>query len=192
MYQKYHTEALVLGNRVSGEADRTIALYTKEFGLIRARARAVRAEKSKMRYAVQNYSRASVSLVRGSGGWRLAGARALSGSEGADPRSIAAFARIAELVTRLVAGEESNEYLFEVLSHAHAALMENTSRAATAPIELLCVARTLFALGYISSEALGTALFAHTAYTEPHLREAKALEPALIASINRAITETHL
>ena len=74
MYQKYNTEALVLGSRETGESDRVYALFTKDFGLVRARASSVRSEKSLMRYALQNYSRANVSLVRG-GGWRAAGRR---------------------------------------------------------------------------------------------------------------------
>ncbi|KKW47559.1 MAG: repair protein RecO protein, partial [Candidatus Kaiserbacteria bacterium GW2011_GWA2_58_9] len=74
MYQKYHTEALVLGNRERGENDRVFTLYTEEFGLVRARASAVRTEASRMRYALQNYSRARVALVRGKRGWRIGGA----------------------------------------------------------------------------------------------------------------------
>ena len=53
MYQKYHTEALVLGSREQGEADKVFALYTKDFGLVRARASAVRREYSRMRYGLQ-------------------------------------------------------------------------------------------------------------------------------------------
>src|SRR3954471_7552123 len=104
MYQKYQTDALVLGSRESGEADRTISIYTRDFGLVRGRATSVRSEKSKMRYAVQNYSRASVSLVRGKRGWRVAGAIAQVGAQGKDKAAVATFARIGELVTRLVQG----------------------------------------------------------------------------------------
>lgn len=191
MYQKYQTDALVLGSRESGEADRTIALYTRDFGLVRSRCSSVRSERSKMRYALQNYSRAQVGLIRGRRGWRLAGAQALVHSQGADTQAIAAFARIAGLVLRLVAGEEANAYLYEVLEEAHGAFMRAGSEAC-ATIELVCVARVLYSLGYISAEALETALFTHTAYTDVHLREAEALREELLSSINRAMTETHL
>ena len=89
MYQKYNTEALILGSWESGESDRVFALFTRDFGLVRARATAVRAERSKMRYALQSYAHANVSLVRGKRGWRLAGATALHGAMG-DPRGMAA------------------------------------------------------------------------------------------------------
>ena len=191
MYQKYQTDAIIVGARESGEADKTFALYTRDFGLVRARATSVRSEKSKMRYALQAYSRAYVSLVRGKSGWRAAGASASFSAIDKDPKGVAAFARISDLVLRLVAGEEQNAYLFETLSFAHEALMcERVEAHAT--IEIVAAARILYALGYISSEALETALFTHTAYADDHLREAEALQDQLLASINRAIAQTHL
>ncbi len=189
MYQKYHTEALVLGSREQGEADRVFSLYTKDFGLVRGRASAVRSEGSRMRYALQHYSCALVALVRGKRGWRIGGATPL-GERGTLEGTIT-FARTARLVLRLVAGEEQNDYLFATLSEAHSALARS-AREAYAAIEIVCVARILFALGYLSSEALQTTLFAHAAYTERDLAEAAALREKLISSINRAITETHL
>jgi DNA repair protein RecO len=190
MYQKYQTEALVLGSRETGEADRTFTLYTHDFGLVRVRVTAVRSEKSRMRYALQNYARANVSLVKGKRGWRGAGAAAIKNAHG-DVRGIAAFARISELVARLVHGEERNEYLFTALAEAHGALMREHCDA-FGTIEIVCVARILFALGYISTEALSTALFTHTAYTGESLLEAETMRDKLLSSINKAIAETHL
>lgn len=190
MYQKYQTEALILGSRESGENDRIYSFFTKEFGLVRARASAVRAERSKMRYALQNYSRAEVALVRGKRGWRAAGASSLQSAHG-DVRGVSTFARIAELTMRLVHGEEANEYLFAALAEAHGALMVERCDA-FGMIEIVCVARILYALGYISTEALSTALFTHTAYTGESLLEAETMKDTLLNSINKAIAETHL
>lgn len=191
MYQKYQTNALVLGSREIGEADRMLSLYTREFGLVRARGRGLRAAKSKMRYALQNYSIANVSLVKGKQGWRLAGATALGVAGGKDIQGRMAFARVAGLVTRFIAGEEANESLFDILCEARSALFQERCEA-WATIELVCVARVLYALGYISNEALKTALLTHTAYADVHLREAENLHDELLSSINRAISETHL
>src|SRR3989344_5666530 len=131
MYQKYSTDALVLGSRERGEADRVHTLYTRDFGLVRARASAVRSERSRMRYALQNYSYANVSLVRGKRGWRVAGGTALRGAA-SDVANVAAFARIAELAVRLLAGEEENAYLFAALAEAHEALMQDECPARSA------------------------------------------------------------
>lgn len=194
MYQKYHTEALVLGNREISEADKVVILFTKDFGLVRARATAVRTERSKMRYAVQDYSLARVSLVKGKRGWRLAGATPVKLVSG-DRKCIGVFARIAELTIRLVHGEEKNDYLYAVLSEAHSALLQLNDGGTTSiipTIEIVCVARVLYALGYLSAEALETALFTHTAYDREHVLEAEAMRDKLLSSINRAIAETHL
>ena len=190
MYQKYQTQILVLGSRESGENDRVFALYTEGFGLVRARASAVRMERSKLRYALQNFSRANLALVKGKRGWRVAGSIAIELANGRR-EGTRAFARIAELTLRLVPGEEKNDYLFAALSEAHSSLIR-ADTGIVATIELICVARILFALGYLSVEALQTALFRHTAYGDEHLREAEALHDKLLSSINRAIAETQL
>ncbi|MBI4079680.1 recombination protein O N-terminal domain-containing protein [Candidatus Kaiserbacteria bacterium] len=189
MYQKYHTEALVLGSREWGESDRLFSLYTKDFGLVRARASAVRKESSRMRYALQHYTHVQVALVRGKRGWRVGGAIALG--EQRTLEGTATFARIAHLVLRLIVGEEKNEYLFQVLSEARNTLMKGP-REAFAAIEIVCVARILFSLGYLSREALQTTLFGNAAYTERDIAEAEALREKLLSSINQAIAESHL
>ena len=196
MYQKYHTDALILGSRERGEADKILALYTKDFGLIHARASAVRRERSRMRYALQDYSSAHVSLVRGKRLWRVGGAIATSGVPPVE--SAAAFARIARLVIRLVGGEEQNQYLFSTLTDAHTSLAL-VMRTARPVVEMVCVARVLYALGYLSPEALelpigqaGTTLFTHTAYAARDIEEAQTMRATLLSSINHALTETHL
>ena len=191
MYAKYHTEAVVLSCRDIGESDRLVALYTRDFGLVKARASAARKESSRMRYAIQNYTHSNVSLVRGKRGWRVAGATALETAPKDRFENLAAFARIATLMTRMVIGEEEHGYLFAVLSGAHRALLEAVSEQVPT-IEILTVARILFALGYISVEAYDTALFAHGNCEPEHLIEADALRVQLLGSINTAMKETHL
>lgn len=191
MYQKYQTEGIVIASRESGEADRMLALYTKDFGLVRVRATSLRSEKSKMRYALQAYARANVALVKGKNGWRAAGAAAVTTAIRKNRSGISAFARISELIVKLVVGEDRNEYLFNALAEAHEALMREKVES-TATIEIVAVARILYALGYLSSEAMETALFTHTAYTDSHLREAEVIHDALLSSINKALSQTHL
>lgn len=189
MYQKYYTDALVLSHRELGEADRTFSLYTKDFGLLRARASAVRAEKSRMRYALQTGGRADTGLVRGARGWRVAGAVPLSGA--VRGKGGIAFARIAQLVERLIAGEEENSYLFAALAEAHTAF-DRASEDALGSVELICVARVLYALGYLSAEATSSALFAHALYGAEELSAAERERDTILASVNRAIAATHL
>lgn len=191
MYQKYHTDSLVLRSYDRGEADRVFMLYTREFGLVWARASSVRREESRMRYSLQNHALSRISLIRGARGWRIAGTLPGHSLAGATREASAVFARVASLIERLVKGEERNEYLFGTLTEAHAVLRESSNTALPA-IELLCVARVLYALGYVSSEALSTALFTHTAFQVAHLEEAEVSRSVLLSSVNKALAETHL
>ena len=190
MYQKYQTEALVLGHYERGEADKMFALYTRDFGLVWARASGVRREGSRMRYALQTGVHMRTGLVRGKRGWRLAGGSAIRQLSGSTP-GVAVFARICKLVMRLVQGEEQNAYLFEVLADAQATLSAS-ERTILPTVEIVCVARVLYALGYLSEDALGSALLTHTAYGAEHLVEAEKKRAELLTSINRALSETQL
>jgi recombinational DNA repair protein (RecF pathway) len=187
MYQKYQTDAIVLRSYERGEADCVFALYTREFGLVWARASAVRRESSRIRYALQSFSRASVSLVRGSRGWRVTGAL----SQSHIGRGIAVIGRVTKLLERLVGGEEKNDYLFDTLVETKQAL-EREPDSLYGAIELVCVARVLYSLGYLSKEAVGSAHFLHTAYSHDALQSAESERAALLSSINRAISESHL
>lgn len=191
MYNKYYTQALVLGSRERGEADKVVTLYTKEFGLVRARATGMRSEASRMRYALQHYARVAASLIRGKQGWRLAGVSLEQASGNVENTKI--FARIAALTERLVQGEETNPLLFSVLSDAHTALMtpQNGVSIVTS-VEILCVARMLHALGYLSHEALETVFFTHTDYSLESLRAAESEREELLNRINKAIAEAQL
>lgn len=191
MYQKYLTDALVLRGYERGEADRVYALFTREFGLVWARATAVRRENSRQRYALQSGSRSAVSLVRGHKGWRIAGATALEQLDTRKASGVHAFTRISALLERLSAGEEANPYLFDTLAQAHASLMREADGLHPV-IELVTVARMLYALGYLSQEAFGTALFAETAYTEAGLREVQGVRSQVLASVNKSLSETQL
>ena len=189
MYEKYTTDALVLGQYVHGEHDKVFALYTHDFGLVRARASAVRAMHSKMRPALTLFGRTSVSLVRGTRGWRVAGAQIIS-HEALSIEGVHVYARIAQLCMRLVRGEEANPYLFQVLVGAREAC--TAQGLSLTAVELLCVARVLYALGYLSPQALTAALFTHAAYAEEDLGVVAGQQKDILLSVNSALAESQL
>lgn len=193
MYEKYPTDAFVLSGRNRGEADRYYTLYTREFGLIRARCSSVRAERSKMRYALQTFSLSNVSLIRGRAGWRIAGAAAKSGIV-VDARigllPYAALARISKLLERLLHGEEKSDYLFDSVQEARSALLQERSDADS--IELLCVIRILFALGYIAPNSAMQPLFANCDYTDVMLGTVQAYKVSALGVVNAALSATQL
>ncbi len=73
----YTTEAFVCGSHDSNTSDKSYLLFTQDSGMLFATARSVREEKSKQRYALQDFSRIRVSLIKGKSGWRIGSAEAL-------------------------------------------------------------------------------------------------------------------
>lgn len=191
MYAKYQTDALVLGTVPHGEADARVTLYTKAFGLVHVRASSLRRESSRMRYGLQSYMRSHVSLVRGASGWRAAGAVSHTSLGDACREARASFARIARLVVRLVPHEDVNESLYVILEHAHLSFGRAAS-SECALMELVCVARMLHALGYLSTNALGSVYKAEPSFTPDVLSFASINMDSLLVSVNRALSETHL
>ncbi len=189
MYRKYAAEALVLGWRSEGEANKMYALMTKEFGLVWVRALAVRTEKSKMRYALQTGGHARVSLIRGKRGWRAGGA--VPENDLLEGDAARAFARAASLALRLIHGEERNEYLFETLRAARTTLLA-ASREAVPGIELLVVARMLHALGYLPGWSENNQALFEEEVSVGLGEHASTVREELIRSINTALASTHL
>ncbi len=112
-HRLYHTEAILLGNRPYGEANRLLYLLTPDLGLVLTAVQGVRQQSSKLRGHLLDYNHLRVSLVRGRGIWRLTGAEVIS-----DQISVFNLAqqtwwwRLCHLARRLIHGEESQPELF--------------------------------------------------------------------------------
>ena len=174
-----------------GESDKTLVLFTRDFGMIFAKCVGIRKNESKMRYALQDFSCASASLIRGKRGWRLAGAVALCPSAGAKLGGLRSFSNIARLLQRLIQGEEKNTYLFDAVREAHMYLLKGSNELRPT-VELICVARTLHALGYLSAEATSETLFRESHYSKAQFTEAERIRAMLLRSVNEAIAESQL
>lgn len=70
---KYSTESFILASYETAEHDRTYKLFTKDFGLIFARATSVRKLESKLRTHLQVGRMCRVTLVKGKDVWRITG-----------------------------------------------------------------------------------------------------------------------
>ena len=150
-YATYHTEALVCGSYLNNTADKSFLLFTKRAGMLYATARSVREERSKQRYALQDFSLITVSLIKGKTGWRV-GSVATEGNIFGDALSRQArgsVVRVLKLLRRFVTGEESHPELFDELIYGlrYVASDITTNRVLA---EEIIEARILSVLGYIS------------------------------------------
>lgn len=192
MHHIYHTEAYVLGSSPKGEDSKILRLYTRELGLVYAHAQGVRKLSSKLRFTLQDFSLASVDLVRGKEVWRVTTASPVH-SYAAIRRNHAAetiLARVHSLLTRLVTGEEANDEIYDILGRTYV-LLEKSGRSPEEyrALELLSVARILIALGYLPRGMVEEELFTDTvpaSFTEP------SFQHRMIRDINQALAATQL
>jgi recombinational DNA repair protein (RecF pathway) len=185
MHHIYHTEAFILKGLPHGEDSKTLVLYTRELGLVYARAHGVRKLSSKLRYVLQDYARVQVDVVRGKEIWRLTTA-APGAMLSFDPANEAIVARVCQLVARLC-GQEANEEVFTALVRLYELTSRPLTRDDAKTVELLSVARILIALGYLSRDLLRASddatlsLFSDVGY-----------QHRLVRDINMALASSHL
>jgi recombinational DNA repair protein (RecF pathway) len=194
VHQIHETDALILGGVAVGERDRVVALLSPELGLVRARVRGVRQISSKLRSAIEDWSRVKAYLVRGKGEWRLTNVvleeqlfPALLASGG-----LPSVTRAARLVARLAKGEGDG-------AAPHAALLALARFAATPrdprtldAAETVCALRVLRGLGYLRESPSLEPLAQPGALDEATAEIARGVRDEAILAINEALAASHL
>ncbi len=195
MHHIHHTEAFVLGSRAKGEDSKVLFLYTRELGLVYAHAQGIRKISSKLRFTLQDFSRAQVDLVRGKEIWRVTTASPLHSYTHIlhIKESERILAHVSSLIIRLVTGEEASEEIFQILVRTYA-LLETGGKSPEdfRALELLCVARILISLGYLSRAIPGVAVTLGGEAQIPEEFSDIAYQHRLIRDINQALSESHL
>ncbi|KKU59558.1 MAG: repair protein RecO protein [Parcubacteria group bacterium GW2011_GWA2_47_12] len=195
-YHLYHTPALVLGSSPTGEGSRTVELFTRELGLVSARAQGVRLVRSKLRYHLTDFSYIDAWLVRGREVWRLANAMsranffsALAGQEAAR----LCLVRAALLLRRLLPPEEKHEKLFDAVVSC-AAILQSRACAANElrDIEILLALRILFHLGYLGEPKEFLEVAAGNDFGEFTISSVTPLRHQLVSIINSSLRITGL
>jgi len=194
MHHIYHTHGFILSSRNKGEANKMLTVYTREMGLVRAMVQGIRLNKSKLRFALQDFSYANVDFVRGKDIWRITTASNISTFPfaRASRESLLIIARISKLLERLCDGEESNEKIFDDFIQALYLLDDvSLSKPSREALELHLVLRIMDSLGYIGEsdsliEYLGGKIDLEK--TEILLKEKRSI----ISHINKALNESQL
>lgn len=119
-----------------------------------AEARSVREERSRQRYALQDFSRIRVSLVRGKQSWKIGSVEAVTNdfSAATSREARGSVVSLYRLLRRLIRGEEASPELFDFCQQALSILvLPSTDRAF---LESCIQIRLLSALGYVDNEAV--------------------------------------
>ena len=193
-YHIYHTEAIILGGRPSGEGDQVLYCYTRELGLIAAHAKSLREGRSRLRYALQMFSHAELDVIHGKHGWKLISARPVDSFAAlwAHSGKRALYAQHAQLLRRLIQGEERHEKLFDEIVSGLQFLKDIPHEALLRTAELVFVVRLLYHLGYWEDKEVFQPLLGESPWSHETLAFAEAFRTPLLAGINRALRETQL
>lgn len=150
-YKTYTTEAIVAGSRANNTSDKAFLLFTREAGMLWASAKSVREERSRQRFALQDFSLIRVSLIKGKSGWRIGSAESEANyftiAKTKEERH--KIAVIVKLLRQFIHGDVSHPAIFEDAKTALQKIVEPNGPTD----ELLAIfsLRFLNRLGYIAS-----------------------------------------
>lgn len=189
-YQTYITEALICGSRPSNTSDRSYLLFTREAGMLYATAKSVREERSKQRFALQEFSYIRATLIHGKGGWRIAGVEPIisiyARAETREARTL--IRNIIRLLRRTMHGETPHEVMFDDVM----AILTNPGTEHLISLEQVLSLRILHALGYVAPQTEYEVLLEND---DVH-GNAKSLTPELLEicrkTIDHALTQSQL
>lgn len=193
MNHVYNTRGFVLAHFPHGEYNKRLVILTREFGVIRVTAQAVRKIESKLRTSIQDFAEAEFFLVHGKSGWRLTNTSHVRNLHSAlSPRDFQMMARIFSLVTRLIPEEDNASRVFSVIE----SVLTYVDRRAIddvhiEPLEILSNLKILSDLGYIPHDAELAPLIAGNV-TDEALAEITRHKKEAIKLVNQAIRESHL
>jgi len=221
MHVIHHTQGFILCSRNVREADKVFYIYTRDFGLVMALAKAVRKLSSKLRYNLQDFYYVNLDLVRGREIWRVTHAQKCVGDRpyllgGSVPtkhdlnlnwvqnRSVFLFlTNFFRLLRRLVPGEEPNPELFNHLVDVYSFLSSvkdpvhlpdgqgSRIKDEFQSFECLAVLRLLHHLGYIALDK-NMSIFVTSILDKKVLSEVTDHRASLIRQINDSLKETQL
>ncbi|MCD5381373.1 MAG: recombination protein O N-terminal domain-containing protein [Candidatus Pacebacteria bacterium] len=153
-YTTYTTKALVCGTYNRNTADRSYLMFTREAGMLYADARSAREERSRQRYALQEFSLVRVSLIKGKVSWKVGSIEALKNyyHESIDKEARGSVVSLSRLLRRFVKGEEPAPELFD---YVMAAFDELSSASKERPfIQTTVQVQILAHLGYVDTKSV--------------------------------------
>jgi DNA repair protein RecO len=196
MYHIHTTHAFVLNVTPSGEKNYFITLFTREFGMIRAKAQSVRVNDSKLRYALQEYSYVEVSLVKGKEIWRITNALPIYNiyfELKNDQDIFMVIARAFSLLRRLIPEEGCEVLIFDDIKTICANVQTiKYTKSSIEILEWLFVLRMLCFLGYSKKESFQNLCEDKIEWTNEYLDSISSYKNNAIYYINQALKASQL
>ncbi len=193
MHHIYHTEAVILGSRNFGETGKYYYLFTRELGLVYARAQGVRKMSSRLRYVLSDYSYIKVDLVRGKDVWRLTSASKTNKLENihSNKEAFSVLVKLSNLLYKLLRGEDANTELFDDFINGLFVLEAKKTQIDITNVEIVMALRILNNLGYVGDQSTLKDLV-ESPFHEELVYGVSDKRVHAIRAINQALRETQL
>jgi DNA repair protein RecO len=203
MHHIYRTEAIILSSRPSGEAGKYLTVLSKDYGVLKIEAAAVRKNDSKLRQSIQDYSVSDISFVRGKTGNKLVNASFVSNFfyDLNQEKFLKSLTKVFRLIEKMIVDEEKDVSVFDLLIETGEVLKSEPSKndheqtEFLKALEITVVYKILASLGYISGDNDYKFIILNTINFEL-VDQVKSLsnkdQENLIRLINQAINESHL
>lgn len=158
-HQHYHTEGFILKQTPIGEKDLLLSIFTRDFGLVRAKLKAGRSLASKMRFHASLFAWVEVSLIKTRGdAWKIVGLDSKSSlfNFKQRPHQYQIVDNVISMLSRMVVGENPQEEIFTDLVDFFSVIKngveveKEVELKLLASLEVVIVFRILYYLGYIS------------------------------------------
>lgn len=196
MHPIHHTEAFVLKSLESGEANKRVWLFTREYGLIVATVQGVRKSGAKLRSHIIDYTFINADIVKGRDVWRLVNAQVVKNPFVGEYDKLRArsYIRALSLVERFCIEEGPEPKLFEHLF----AVMNTLSLPSNNPslpaqagfFDTIVLWKILVLLGYLELTSDLEELFSADLHNVIDLPQ--SVSGRLIKDVTDAIKRTHL
>ncbi len=193
-YRHYETEGLIVGCLNLGEANCLYQILTNDFGLINVLAQGVRRDRSKLRYHLENFSFACLTLIRGREFWRVVGASDLESVTKLPSQILPFFKKITLVLQRLIQGEELNSLIYQDLKQSNFLLLDSDKQLPKNMInlEIFILTRLLIQLGYLAPSSETKNFLLAKTFAWPEIELVENFQPLLIKQINQALAITQL
>lgn len=190
-YSTYTTEALVCGTFDRNTADRSYLLFTRDAGMLYADARSVREERSRQRYALQDFSLVRVSLVKGKRSWKIGSIQAITNyyTVAVDKTARGSVVSICRSLRRFISGEEATPALFDYLKEALGVVSGVVEHRAW--VEQIIQVRLLTELGYVDRNKTPP-LVVEAQPTQIDANYSKDVIKQLDKLLSQAVSSSHL
>lgn len=193
MNHVYNTLAFVLKSFPINESNKKLVLLSRDFGVMRVNAQAVRKMESKLRPMIQDYSLAEFSVVQGNQGWRL-----INSANSENLRTVfskekfVVLVKVFVLIDRFIPEEDGDGNIFSVVENFVNFLKENemTSRQLEG-LEILTALKILEMLGYLENKKNLRDIVAGD-FSIESIDQILKHKAESVRMVNQAIKESHL